>query len=158
MTAFRATFVALSAAAALVASAASAQTAAPSSRGVVELVSAHGFDETVRRLKSDVEGKGIRFFAEIDQAALAKDAGIPLRRSTLLVFGNPPLGIQFLTASPYAGLDWPVRMLVFEDATGRVRVAWTDFNEIAARHGVTDRTAQFRTADEVAASIASAAR
>ena len=117
--------------------------------------SAYGVEETVARLKKDIAAKGIVFFQEIDQAALASKAGIALRPSILLIFGNPPLGTQFMTANPQAGLDWPVRMLVYRDASGVVWVAYTDFEWIAKRHGVTSRDAQFHMATEVAASIAS---
>jgi hypothetical protein len=74
--------------------------------GVVRLKSAYAVDETVARLKQDVAAKGIKFFDEIDQSKLAAEAGIKLRPSTLLIFGNPPLGTQFITANPEAGLDW----------------------------------------------------
>ena len=112
-------------------------------------------DETVARLKKDIAAKGITFFQEIDQSALAAKAGISLKPSVLLVFGNPPLGTQFITANPQAGLDWPVRMLVYRDEVGSVWVAYTDFDWIARRHGVTSRDAQFHMASEVAASIVS---
>ena len=68
----------------------------------------------VARLRRDIEAKGILFFQEIDQAKLAANAGVKLPRSTLLVFGNPPLGTLFLKSNPLSGLDWPVRLLVFE--------------------------------------------
>jgi uncharacterized protein (DUF302 family) len=125
--------------------------------GIVRIKSAYGVDETVARIKADVAAKGIKFFSEIDQSALAQGAGISLPRSTLVQFGNPPLGIQFLTANPYSGLDWPVRMLVLQDADGNVWVAWTDFDYIAHRHHITDREAQFKMASDVAASIAHSA-
>lgn len=125
--------------------------------GVIAQKSAYGVDETVARLKKDIAAKGIVFFQEIDQAALAAKAGIELRPSVLLIFGNPPLGTQFITANPQAGLDWPVRMLVYRDAEGTVWIAWTDFAWIARRHGVATREAQFHMASEVAASIASSA-
>ena len=67
--------------------------------------------ETIKRIKKDVADKGIMFFNEIDQSKLAADAGVTLRPSTLIVFGNPPLGTLFLTSNPSAGLDWPVRVL-----------------------------------------------
>jgi uncharacterized protein (DUF302 family) len=111
-------------------------------------------EETVAHLKKDIAAKGITFFQEIDQAALAAKAGISLKPSVLLIFGNPPLGTQFITANPQAGLDWPVRMLVYRDDSGAVWVAYTDFGWIARRHGVTTRDAQFHMASEVAASIA----
>ncbi|MBL0767622.1 DUF302 domain-containing protein [Sphingopyxis sp. DHUNG17] len=124
---------------------------------VLTLSSANGFDDTVAKLAADVADKGIRHFATIDQAALARGADLPLRRSTLVIFGNPPLGVQFLQSNPLSGLDWPVRMLVTEDAAGNVKVAWTDFGAIARRYDITDRAAQFAMASEVAASIATAA-
>jgi uncharacterized protein (DUF302 family) len=123
--------------------------------GVVTVRSIYPIDETIRRLKQDVATKGIVFFQEIDQADLASKAGVKLPRSTLLVFGNPPLGTLFLTSNPLSGLDWPVRLLVFEDDKGRVWAAYTDFSWIAHRHGITNRDAQFATATGVIASITS---
>lgn len=114
-------------------------------------------DDTVALLKSDVEKKGIHFFSEIDQSELGKAANVPVRRSVLVQFGNPPLGLQFLTASPYAGLDWPVRLLVFQDEDGHVWMAYADFAWIAKRHHIENRGPQFKMASEVAASIAKAA-
>jgi uncharacterized protein (DUF302 family) len=128
---------------------------ATSASGIIALKSAYGVEETVGRLKRDIAAKGIVFFQEIDQSALAGKAGIELKPSILLIFGNPPLGTQFITANPHAGLDWPVRMLVYRDAAGEVWVAYSDFEWIARRHGVTSRDAQFHMATQVAASIAS---
>lgn len=126
----------------------------PHAQGVVRVASAYGFDDTVARIKADIAAKGIQFFTEIDQAQLAAGAKIDLRPSKLLLFGNPPLGAQFLTSNPYAGLDWPVRILVTQDAAGKVWVAYTDFNWIADRYEIEDRAAQIKMASEVAGSIA----
>lgn len=123
--------------------------------GIVKFKSAYSMPETVKRLKQDVADKGIMFFAEIDQAKLAADAGVTLLPSTLLVFGNPPLGTLFLTSDPDSGLDWPVRLLVYQDAKGDVWVAYTDFAWIARRHGITNRDKEFKMASEVIASITS---
>src|SRR5262249_28658453 len=117
-----------------------------SDSGVVRVKSGYGMAETIARIKQDVAQKGIKFFDEIDQATRAGGAGIKLRPSTLLVFGNPPLGIQFLTSNPYAGLDWPVRMVVFQDEDGQVWIAYTSFDYIAHRHHIDDRGAQFTMA------------
>ncbi len=87
--------------------------------GVVVVDSAYSVDETVARVKKDIADKGIMFFMDVDQAKLAAGAKIALRPSHLLIFGNPPLGIQFLTSNPVSGLDWPVRLLVFQDADGK---------------------------------------
>jgi len=125
--------------------------------GIVRVKSAYPLNETISRIKKDIADKGIRFFSEIDQAKLAADAGIKLRPSTLLVFGNPPLGTQFITSNPNAGLDWPVRLLVTQDDDGSVWTVYTDFGWIAKRHGIGDREAQFKMATEVIGSITSSA-
>lgn len=139
-----------------VAPAAAQQTPATApAQGVIRIKSAYGFDETVARLKADIAAKGIRFFDEIDQSQLGAGANIALRPSKLLLFGNPPLGVQFLTSNPIAGLDWPVRMLVVQDADGSVWVAYSDFHWVAGRYAITDRDAAFKMATEVSASIAS---
>lgn len=72
-----------------------AATPAPASTadGVLTQKSDYGFDETVARLKADIAAKGVRFFDAIDQAELGAGVDLPIRRSTLLLFGNPPLGV-----------------------------------------------------------------
>ncbi len=124
--------------------------------GIVRVKSSYPLDETVTRLKKDIAAKGIRFFQEVDQHKLAAEAGIKVLPSTLLVFGNPPLGTQFLNAKPEAGIDWPVRLLVQQDERGDVWAVYTDFLWIARRHGVeaSDRK-PFETASGVIASITS---
>lgn len=134
-----------------------AQTQTAPAEGIVRLKSAHSFDETLVRLKADVQAKGIRLFDTIDQSGLGAQANLKTARSTLVLFGNPPLGVQFLQSNRYAGLDWPVRMLVVEESDGSVWVAWSDFAFIRQRYGIADKDAQFNMASEVAASIATAA-
>lgn len=132
--------------------------AASAAAGVIQQRSDFAFEDTVARLRADIDKKGIRFFDAIDHMQLGASANLPIRRSTLLLFGNPPLGVQFLQANPLAGLDWPVRMLVTEDQNGNVWISWTDFNFVAERYQLKDRDPQIAMAGEVAASIASAAR
>ncbi len=131
--------------------------AAPQADGVIQVTSKYPLDQTIVRIKADIAAKNIRFFDDIDQSKLGADAKITLRPSHLLLFGNPPLGVQFLTANAYAGLDWPVRMLVFQQPDGSITIAWTDFQYIAHRYQLRDRDAQLKMASEVAASIASSA-
>ena len=123
--------------------------------GVVRVKSAVPMAEAIIRIKADIAAKGIKFFDEIDQSKLAANAGIKLRPSTLLVFGNPPLGTQFITSNPNAGLDWPVRLLLTQDDNGDVWAVWTDFAWIARRHNIRDRDAQFNMATMVVKSITS---
>ena len=136
------------------AAAAATPTAATQASGVLRLASAHPVEETVARIKSAVEAKGIRYFVAIDQQQLGQSAGLPIRKSTLVLFGNPPLGVQFIQANPYAGLDWPVRMLVRETADGTTEIAYTDFAFIGQRYGITGKDAQLKMASEVAATVA----
>src|SRR5687768_1711159 len=86
-----------------VGAAAAQAVAAPSAaeapaQGVRRVQSAYAFEDTVARIKADIASKGIKLLTEIDQSKLAEGANIPLRPSKLLLFGNPPLGLQFLTA------------------------------------------------------------
>jgi uncharacterized protein (DUF302 family) len=144
----------------LVATAAKAATpvASAPAEGVIKQRSDFAFDDTVHRIKADIAKKGIRFFDEIDHRQLGASADLPINRSKLLLFGNPPLGVQFLQANPVAGLDWPVRMLVTQDDDGTVWVTWSDFRFVASRYKLADRDKQIAMASEVAASIASSTR
>jgi uncharacterized protein (DUF302 family) len=126
--------------------------------GILRVKSAYPIAETIERLKKDIADKGIKFFDEIDQSRLAADAGIKLRPSVLLIFGNPPLGTQFITANANAGLDWPVRLLVYENDKGEVWTAYTDFDWIARRHGIENRADQFKMASSVISSITSSVK
>src|SRR5262245_24979072 len=138
--------------------AASPITAAAGNDGIVRVKSAYPIAETIERLKKDIADKKIKFFDEIDQSKLAAEAGIKLQPSVLLIFGNPPLGTQFITANANAGLDWPVRLLVFENEKGEVWTAYTDFDWIARRHGIKNRKDQFKMASAVIASITSSVK
>ncbi|CUT10833.1 Protein crcB homolog 1 [Bradyrhizobium sp.] len=137
----------------LLLSAATSVARADSDDGIVRVKSAIPLSEAISRIKADIAAKGIKFFFEVDQSKLASDAGIKLRPSTLLVFGNPPLGTQFITANPNAGLDWPVRLLLTQDDNGDVWAVWTDFDWIARRHNIRNREAQFKMATMVVKSI-----
>ena len=128
---------------------------ADSDDGIVRVKSAVPMSEAISRIKADITAKGIKFFLEVDQSKLAADAVIQLRPSTLLMFGNPPLGTQFITSNPNAGLDWPVRLLLTQDDNGDVWAIWTDFDWIARRHNIHDRSAQFKMATSVVNSITS---
>ncbi|MFO1313259.1 MAG: DUF302 domain-containing protein [Burkholderiales bacterium] len=135
--------------------AASGAASAQGSDGVVRVKSAYPMDETIARIKDDIAKKGIMFFSAVDQQSLAAKAGIELPPSTLLMFGNPALGSQFITAKGDAGLDWPVRLLVQQDEQGNVWAVYTDFGYIAQRHHITSRDPQFAMANNVVQSITS---
>jgi len=121
--------------------------------GVVIVKSHYSVSETVKRIKKDVAKKGIMFFGVIDQAKLGNAAGNQVRPSRLVMFGNPALGTTFITANPTAGLDWPVRVLVYQAEDGSVYAAYSDFDWIAKRHGITNRSQEFDMATSVIESV-----
>ena len=90
--------------------------------GIVRVKSAVPMAEAISRIKADIAGKGIKFFQEIDQSKLAADAGIKLRPSTLLVFGNPPLGTQFIT-SPETRVSLPISTVGFDPMSWRLNTS-----------------------------------
>jgi uncharacterized protein (DUF302 family) len=124
--------------------------------GVVKVRSAYPIAETISRIEDDIHAKGIMFFSKTDQGKLAADAGVTIHPSVLLEFGNPALGTLFISSNPSAGLDWPVRLLLVEDAQGAVWAEYTDFAWIARRHHIKDRSAAFAMASKVVASITAA--
>jgi uncharacterized protein (DUF302 family) len=127
--------------------------AEPASDGIVTVTSGYSVAETVARIKQDVDAKGIMFFGVIDQAELGNAAGNHVLPSQLVMFGNPALGTTFITANQKAGLDWPVRVLVYQDADGTVHASYSDFDWIARRHGIENRDKEFKMATEVIESV-----
>lgn len=93
------------------------------------------FDETIEALKEAIAEAGNTLFASIDQSAAARSAGLSLRPTTLLVFGNPKGGTPFMEAFPPIALDLPLKLLVWEEESG-VSVAYVPMSDIAARNGV----------------------
>jgi uncharacterized protein (DUF302 family) len=93
------------------------------------------YAQTVAALGKAIAAAGNTIFATIDQAAAAKSAGLTLRPTTLLIFGNPKGGTLLMDAFPLTALDLPLKLLVWEDGT-TVNVAYTPASEIAVRYGV----------------------
>jgi uncharacterized protein (DUF302 family)/ketosteroid isomerase-like protein len=94
------------------------------SSDVVTVTSRYGFDESLDRLTKAIASAGATLFATIDQRAAGAKAGIELRPTTLLIFGNPALGTRLMEKLPIAGLDLPLKLLVWDDG-GVVSVAYT---------------------------------
>lgn len=134
------------------------QSRADSPSDVVTVRSDYSVAETVSRIKRDATKKGLMLFGIIDQAKLGNAAGNQVLPSRLVMFGNPALGTTFVTANQKAGLDWPVRVLVYQDADGAVYAAYNDFDWIAKRHGITSRDKEFAMATEVIQSVTSTVR
>lgn len=102
--------------------------------GLMTLESGHGFTETVARLRAAVESAGLVIFEHLDHAANAKAVGTSLRPTQLLVFGHPRAGTVLMADRQTAGLDLPMRALVWEDEAGTTRLTFNDAGWIASRH------------------------
>lgn len=107
--------------------------------GLVTKKSAHSVPQTLNRLENALKEKGIVIFARIDHAAGAQKAGMHLRPTELLIFGNPKLGTPLMQSKQTIGIDLPLRVLVWEDEKGQVWLAYTDPASLAARYGITDK-------------------
>jgi len=105
---------------------------------LVTLPSAHGATETVERSKSLLSQKMIQVFADIDHAAGARKVGLSLRPTHLLIFGNPQAGTPLMQSQQTIGLDLPLRILVWEDETGKVWLTYHRPEFLAQRHHVLD--------------------
>jgi uncharacterized protein (DUF302 family) len=96
--------------------------------------------DTVRSLEEALDARGIRVFATIDHAAAARDAGLELRDEVVLVFGAPAVGTALMQSDARAGLDLPLRILVWDDA-GRTRLGYHDPRRLAEDYDLRERRA-----------------
>jgi uncharacterized protein (DUF302 family) len=110
--------------------------------GLITLQSAHDFGTTLERFVTALKEKGITIFAHIDHAAGAARVGLALRSTTLVVFGNPAAGTALMQAAQTAGIDLPLKALVWQDANGTVNLTYNDPSWIAARHELGGKVSQ----------------
>jgi uncharacterized protein (DUF302 family) len=106
---------------------------------LITKTSPHDVPTTVQRLEAAVNSRGATVVAKIDHAAAAEASGLSLRPTVLVLFGNPKLGTPLMQSEQTAGLDLPLRVLVWQDADGATQVGYTSPDLIATRHGITDR-------------------
>ncbi len=103
--------------------------------GLVTRTSAHAFAETLERLQLAIAAIGFRVFARIDHRAAAREHGLELPATTVLVFGNPSVGTPAMLTNPLAALELPLRVLVREDGD-EVLVSFEDPGFVARRFGI----------------------
>lgn len=106
---------------------------------VVPLASAYDFDATLARLKAGLAAAGAVVFADIDQREAAAQAGLALRRTRLILFGNPRAGTPVMAANPHAALELPLRLVVWEDDAGRTQLDYLDVTQtLGPLYGIAD--------------------
>lgn len=102
----------------------------------IKLASPYSFADTLTRLRTTLTAKGMTIFATIDHQAGAREAGLEMLPTTVLVFGNPKAGTPLMQAAPDFALDLPLRVLVREDAQGRIWVVYDTATALEGRHGL----------------------
>ena len=107
-----------------------------SSNGVITIDGHQSVDRTVQKLQAILEAKGIKLFALIDHSGEAEKAGMHMPPTKLLVFGNPKAGTPPMIASPTIAIDLPLKLLVWEDASGRTRISYNNPNYLQQRHAL----------------------
>jgi uncharacterized protein (DUF302 family) len=104
--------------------------------GLMTLRSNHGPKDTMDRLEAAVTTRGMTSFARIDHAAGASGAGLSLRPTELLIFGNAKAGTLLMQAAQSIGIDLPLKALVWQDASGDTWISYNDPSWLANRHAL----------------------
>jgi uncharacterized protein (DUF302 family) len=106
--------------------------------GIVKIPSHYSVDETVDKLKTILQSKGVTLFALIDHSGQAEKVGMKMPPTKLLIFGSPKAGTPLMLASPSVAIDLPLKILVAEDAQGKVWISYNSPEYLKERHGLPD--------------------
>lgn len=104
--------------------------------GIVKIQSHHSVDETVDKLKTILQSKGVMLFALINHSGEAEKVGMKMPPTRLLIFGNPKGGTPLMLASPSVAIDLPLKILVAEDREGQVWISYNSAEFLKERHGL----------------------
>ena len=102
--------------------------------GIVTIPSHHSVDETVDKLKTILQSKGVTLFALVDHSGEAEKVGMKMPPTKLLIFGNPKGGTPLMLAAPSVAIDLPLKILVAEDAQGKVWISYNSSEYLKERH------------------------
>ena len=123
-------------------------------KGVINNLSNHSVDQTVKKLKNILQSKGVTLFALVDHSGEAKKAGMKMRPTKLLIFGSPKAGTPLMLAAPSVAIDLPLKILVWEDGQGKVWVSYNSPEYLKERHGLPQEMLQNIAVVEILAAIA----
>src|SRR5215471_7045567 len=110
--------------------------------GIVEVPTNHSVDETVERVKSILESKGITLFALIDHSGEAEKVGLKMPPTKLLIFGSPKAGTPLMLAAPSIAIDLPLKILVWQDGQGKVWLSYNSPEYLKERHDLPENLVQ----------------
>ncbi len=102
---------------------------------MVRIASQHSVKETVAKLEAMLQAKNVKLFAVVDHSGEAEEAGLKMPDTKLLIFGNPKAGTPLMVAAPSVALDLPLKILVAEDADGKVWISYNSPAYLQTRHG-----------------------
>src|SRR5713101_8947493 len=106
--------------------------------GLLSIRSRFGPNETMDRLEAAIRAQGMKFFARIDHAAGASEAGLELRPTEVIIFGNARGGTPLMQSVQTIGIDLPLKALVWQDAANQSWISYNELSWIAQRHGLTN--------------------
>ena len=106
--------------------------------GMVHLRSPYSVPETLKRLQSILQAKGVTVFALIDHSGEAAKVGLKMHPTQLVIFGSPKSGTPLMVASPSLAIDLPLKALAWEDADGRVWLSYNSPEYLKQRHNIPD--------------------
>ena len=129
--------------------------ALPITRGIVDTPSNHSVQQTVERLKDILHSLGVTLFAVIDHSGEAAKAGLKMPPTKLLIFGNPKAGTPVMLSAPRSALDLPLKILIWEDADGKVWLSYNSPKYLQDRHNLPPELLQNISAVEKLAAQAS---
>jgi uncharacterized protein (DUF302 family) len=104
--------------------------------GLIHLSSPHTVMETFARLETVVQAKGLTILARVDHSGDAAKAGLQMRPTKLLIFGNAKSGTPLMVASPSVAIDLPLKALVWQDDAGKVWLSYNSPDYLKQRHGI----------------------
>jgi uncharacterized protein (DUF302 family) len=105
-------------------------------KGLIDLESHHSVDETVAKLKVILDAKGVTLFALVDHSGEAEKVGMKMPPTKLLIFGSPKAGTPLMLAAPSIAIDLPLKILVWEDTSGKVWISWNSPEYLRDRHNL----------------------
>lgn len=110
--------------------------------GMTHLSSSHSVLETLEKLETIVQEKGLTIVARIDHSGDAARVGLTMLPTKLLIFGNPKSGTPLMAASPSVAIDLPLKALIWQDADGKVWLSYNNPNYLKERHVIPDNLLQ----------------
>jgi uncharacterized protein (DUF302 family) len=124
-------------------------------KGLIDKASHHSVEQTVARLKSILQSRGVTLFAVVDHSGEAEKVGMKMRPTQLLIFGNPRAGTPLMLASPSAAIDLPMKILIWEDGAGKVWLSYNSPEYLRERHGLpADLLANLAVVETLAGEVA----